>query len=53
MLPLFMFMGNKDVSPNIPSGNKKNHPKYSEVTLIGVLAHKVNTFLISSMQYLT
>jgi len=36
----------KDVSPNIPLGNKKNYPKYSEVTLSGVLANGVKTFLV-------
>jgi len=42
-----MFVGNKDVAPNIRLGNKKNYPKYSEVTLIGVLANGIKTFLVS------
>jgi len=46
MLPQFMFVGNKDVSLNIPLGNKKNYPKYSEVTLSGVLANRVKIFLV-------
>jgi len=44
MLPQFMFVGNKDVSPNIPLGNKKNYPKYSEVSLSGVLQMGENIF---------
>jgi len=39
-----MFVDNKDASPYIPLGNKKNYPKYSEVTLHGVLANEVKTF---------
>ena len=46
VLPQFMFVGNKDVSPNIPLGNNKNYPKYSEVTLSGVLAIGVKTSLV-------
>jgi len=46
ILPQFMFMGNRDVSPNIPLDNKKNYPKYSQVTLSGVLANGVKTFLV-------
>jgi len=55
MLPQFMFVGNKDVSPNIPLGNKKNYPKYSEVSLSGVLqmGWKHFWFWLSSMQHLT
>jgi len=55
MLSEFMFVGNKDVSLNIPLGNKKNYPKYSEVILCGVLANGAKNFCfwISSMQYLT
>jgi len=50
-----MFVGNKDVSLNIPLSNKKNNPKYSEVTLSGVLVNGVKTFrfLERTMQYLT
>jgi len=33
------------LSPSIPLGNKKNHTKHSEVTLSGVLANEVKTFL--------
>jgi len=40
-----MFVGNKDVSPNIPLGNK-NYPKCSEVALSVVLANRVKTFLV-------
>ena len=46
MLPQLMFIGIKDVSPNIPLGNKKNYPKHSEVTLNGVLANGVKIFLV-------
>jgi len=44
-LPQFMFVGNKDVSPNIHLGNKKNYTKNFEVTLSGVLASGVKIFL--------
>jgi len=44
-LPQFMFVGNKDVSPNIPLGNK-NYPKCSEVAISGVLANRVKIFLV-------
>jgi len=45
VLPQFMFVSNKDVSPNIPLGNK-NYPKYSEITLSGVLANVIKIFLV-------
>jgi len=48
MLPQFVFVGNKDVSPKIPLGKKKNYLKYSEVTLSGVLANGVKTLLVFS-----
>jgi len=41
-----MFVGNKDVLPNIPLGNKKNYPKYSEVTLSGILSNGVKMFVV-------
>jgi len=44
-LPQFMFVGNRDVSPNIPLVSKTNYPKYSEITLSGVRANGVkNSF---------
>jgi len=46
MLRQFMFIGKKNASPNIPLGKKKNYPKNSEVTLNGVLANGVKTFLV-------
>jgi len=46
LLPRFIFVGNKDVSPNSPLDNKKNYSKYSEVTLNGVLANGVKTFSV-------
>jgi len=45
-LPQFMFKSSKGVSPSIPLGNRKNCPKYSEITLSGVLANGVKTFLV-------
>jgi len=47
-----MFVDNKDGSTNIPLGNKKNYPKYSEVTPRGFLQMGWKWFWVSTMLYL-